>query len=195
MKLSGYKTLERQQTLWPDPLGNHGHSRHVLGNLFEELTAALVGGRRHKTDSRCDYCPDVSAGGIYYESKGAGRNGETFVYSGRLEKDREFAREHSLVYCVWSHRASVLGCSTVAELEARVLGDLRAVYLVPFGALDMLCSGLRTEPLNSAYGKGHQGKGSKVYGSGKRIRLALLSDYLVLKWDRGQFSRDGWPIR
>lgn len=62
MTISGVKRCNEQPLLWEVPLGNHGHSRNVIGQLAEELTAAYVGGRRHKSDSTKDYCPDVSAG-------------------------------------------------------------------------------------------------------------------------------------
>lgn len=197
MRLSGYKSLERQLLLFDEPLAGHGSVRHVVGDLVEGLTAELVGGRRHKNDSRCDYCPDVSvrtpAGLAYLESKAAGRNGETFVYSGRLEKDREFAKDHRLLYCVWHHRARTVEAATVGELQRLVLASLRSVALIPFAALDAYCRTLREEPLNSAYGKGHGGSQARVYGNGYRIRLSALKNFVVFQWVSG-LAREGWPI-
>lgn len=73
LTLSGYKSLERQAYLFDEPLPRHGHVRCVVGDLCERLTAAMVGGRRHKTDCTADYCPDVSdERGNYYESKAGG---------------------------------------------------------------------------------------------------------------------------
>lgn len=102
MNISGLKSLERQPLLWAEPLGGHGHVRHVIGNLVEELTAKLMHGRRHKTQSTMDYCPDVSAplyddgewlNTQYFECKAAGSSNEMFVYKGRLIKDREFVAQ------------------------------------------------------------------------------------------------------
>lgn len=60
MKLSSLRSTESQGRLFDRPLIGYGSARNAVGDLAERLTAVWVGGRRHKTDSRCDYCPDVS---------------------------------------------------------------------------------------------------------------------------------------
>lgn len=169
--ISGYKTVERQGLLWPEPLGNHGHARNVIGNLVEQWTAELVGGRRHKTDSRADYCPDVSTANAYFESKAVGRSKTAFIYTGRLEKDKAFAATNRLVYVIWHHCAVTRQATTVAELEALVALHFRCVYVVPFTAIAAICAALKVEPLNSKYGNTNRPE----YGAGYRINLKLLS--------------------
>jgi hypothetical protein len=169
--ISGLKSTERQLLLWERPLGNHGDVRCVVGDLAETLTARLVGGARHKTDSRAAYCPDVSANGTYFESKAVGRSRTAFVYGGRLDKDRVFAASHRLVYVIWHHGADSKLAATAEQLVALVLRTMRCVYVVPFGAIDRLCSTIKPDRLNSKYG----GSDSRPeYGSGYRIRLSLL---------------------
>lgn len=154
-----------------------GHARWVVGDLAEELTHRLVGGVRHKTDSRAWYCPDVSVGEDYYESKAVGRSRTAFVYGGRLEKDREFVvGGRELHYVIWHHSASVIGVATVEQLRAVILDSLVARYVVPFAEVDRICRTRRLDKLNSAYG----GPDKKTYGTGYRIPLALLERWREL---------------
>jgi hypothetical protein len=181
--------------LFPEPLGNHGHVRTVVGALCERLTCELTGGRRHKTQGTADYCPDVSLAGRYFESKAAGKKGETFVYEGRLAKDRLFAAAFPLSYVIWHHKTDTLRSATVDELEAAVLVAMRAVYVVPFAALDAAALASPVMKLNSGYGQTrHTDK--KIYGSGRRVRLGSLAPYKLLQWSTGLDAgiRAGWPI-
>jgi hypothetical protein len=155
------------------PLGSHAYARNILGDFVEELTAKLFRGRRLKTDSRCDYCPDIEARGLYIECKSAGRSRQTFIYAGRLEKDREFAREHRLVYIVWHHTAYTKECDTDVELRCMFLARLRSIYIVPFEFIDELLRGREAEPLNSKYG----GTDRQTYGSGFRISVRELEPF------------------
>lgn len=220
MILSGHKSSTSQPLLWHTPLGNHGHARTVVGALAERLTARLVGGVRHKTDCRADYCPDVSVGHVaenrarqlvqdrlscgdrgpydghrsmtwddakiptgsatYFESKAV--RGQAFVYAGRLLKDREFTRSHRLVYVIWYHGAATKEASTVEQLEALVLANMRAVYVVPFCAIAAVCGTLREEKLNSKYGRSN---GCKNYGSGFRFSVSRLERWCHRKYDDG----------
>lgn len=193
MMISGYKSSERQPLLWDEPLGNHGHVRTVIGDLMEDLTALILGGRRHKTSAGC-YCPDVSVGEEqFFESKAAGRNGQTFVYAGRLVKDRHFAFSgRRLSYVVWHHRANTLEVSTEGELRRLVLESTEAVYLVPFAEIDRVCLDRPAEPLNSAYGSTDR----KTYGSGHRIPVLFLKSWMLKKFSAGvtEDEMDSWPL-
>lgn len=127
MKLSSYKSAD-QGRLFDEPLIKNdgklslGYCRHLAGELCEQLTAAVFNGRRHKTDSTCDYCPDVSITGprgtIYFESKAVGLTKTVFIYEGRLRKDFLFARRHELYYVVWHHLAYSKLATTVNELRS-----------------------------------------------------------------------------
>src|ERR1022692_1608184 len=118
MIVSGLKYRDLQMRLWSPAIYSHAYCRNYLGEIVEEATEKLTGGRRHKTQSNADYCPDVSAGEIYYECKSAGRQNQTFVYRGRLEKDLLFAAEHILLYAVWHHAVDTAKVATVDELRA-----------------------------------------------------------------------------
>jgi hypothetical protein len=164
-------------------LAGPGEVRNAVGDLMERLTASWFGGVRHKTQSNCDYCPDVSAGGEFYESKGVGKSGNTFIYGGRLVKDREFvATGHRLWYAVWHHRATTTGLETREAVERAVLASLRSLYVVPFAAVDDICRGIRPTPLNSKYGGSDK---RPAYGSGYVIRLSLLELFLTREWENG----------
>ncbi len=188
MKLSGYKSDEVQGLLWDEPLRGMGHARTVVGELGEELTAQALGGVRHRTDSRADYCPDVSwncpdVPGFteYAESKVVGKSGTGFVYSGRLLRDEAFAAERVLYYSIWHHRAKVGDCSTVQEVRRRVMAGLRAWWLVPFAELNRLLFWREHKPLNSKYG----GTDRQTYGSGVRFPVKLLDPWRVRTFPHG----------
>ncbi len=168
--ISSPKSLEVQGLLWEEPLRGHGHCRTVIGDLAERLTIRRFGGVRLKTDSRCDYCPDIKWNWQYVECKAVGRTKQAFVYAGRLEKDREFALGHSLVYVIWHHLAETKRATTVQELERLVERNLQALYVVPFEFISALCDVLPIEKLNSKYGR----HGSQEYGSGYRFPLSKL---------------------
>lgn len=172
----GFKSLIVQPYLFDEPLRGHGHARTIVGDLAERLTARLTGGRRHRTDGRASYCPDVSAGDEYYESKAVGRSRTAFIYGGRLAKDREFALAHNLRYVIWHHRADTKLVETVGQLEAMVIEKLVCAYAVPFEEIDWLCAWLQPEPLNSKYGGS---LGRPEYGSGYRIKLSALEQWRI----------------
>lgn len=193
MTLPGYRSNERQPLLWDEPLGNHGHIRAVIGNLAEQLTAEYLNGFRHKTVSTCAYCPDVSRGtppSEFFESKAAGLSGQTFIYEGRLVKDRAFAALNPLSYVIWHHRAETKQVSTVGELERLVLRMMRKLYVIPFAEVDAICSRRPIEALNSAYG----GTDRKVYGSGYRIPLGILPSFVAKTFTNGitSIEREVW---
>lgn len=128
----------------------------------------------------------------YVECKAAGRNRETFVYEGRLHKDRAFvAAGYSLHYLVWHHRAATLTVDTAEALEELVARTMRAVYLVPFPAFDAVCSGLAEEKLNSGYGRHNDGVRG-TYGSGRRVKIKLLEPWRVLTFADG-LTKTCWP--
>lgn len=180
-EISGYRSEWTQGTLFDPLLGNHGHVRTVIGGLMERLTCRLIeGSRRHKTQAR-KYCPDISANGVYYESKAAGRSKQTFIYAGRLEKDRAFHAEHPLFYAVWHHLAKTKEASTVGELEALILKHLQWAAVIPFAEFDWICQTLPEEKLNSAYGP-RTGNEAKTYGSGFRVPVKSLLKFRVKTW-------------
>lgn len=174
MRISGYRGTEKQLLLFPEPLRGAGHVRVIIGNLVETLTAVLVGGRRHKTQSNVDYCPDVSCARGYFESKAVGRNRAGFVYGGRLRKDQRFATTQSLYYVLWHHVAATRLADTVEGLEALVLANLRAVWVVSFSRLHAICAATAEVRINSAYGP----QGNVLYGSGHRFALSKLGEPL-----------------
>ena len=183
MRVSGYKSSEVQGLLFTQPLGNHGHVRTVVGDLAEKLTCKLVGGRRHKTQSTAEYCPDVSDGmGTYYESKATGQSKQAFIYGGRLEKDKRFvAAGYNLSYVIWQHNAETKQVSTVEELRQLVLQTMLGVHVVPFQKIADICGLLPVEKLNSKYGEALSRPGT--YGTGYRINLSLLKQwFLVPTW-------------
>lgn len=182
MDISGYKPLFEQTLLWDRDLNGHGGRRTFVGDLCERLTVQLVNGRRHKTDSTKAYCPDVSARCVYFESKGVGRSRTAFIYGGRLDKDREFAKRHKLVYVIWHHTADTKSVETHLALWQLVVAKMKCVYIVPFFAVDRICSTLQPDKLNSAYG----GSNTRTeYGSGYRIHLRLLERWIHRKYEDG----------
>lgn len=179
MTLPGFKTERRQQRLFDEEISGHAYARNILGSFVEDLTAHLFRGRRFKTDSRCEYCPDVLASGIYLECKSAGKSRQTFIYAGRLVKDRAFAQSHRLAYVIWHHTASVATARTERELLHLLLANMKWLYLVPFEFIDDACQGIKLEPLNSKYG----GTDRNVYGSGYRLRISLFEPFKI-PWEK-----------
>lgn len=171
MRLPSFKSIERQSFLWDDAIGNHGHARTVLGDFAEDLTAKLLRGRRYKTDCRAEYCPDIGALDAYFECKTAGRSNQTFVYEGRLEKDRRFASEHPLFYVVWHHSANTLVAASSRDLQRLFLATLKQILVVPFGGIDQLAGKFGKTPLNSKYGHSDT---NPIYGAGYRIPVSAL---------------------
>jgi len=185
MKISGFRRTDHQQYLWDIPLRGHGHVRTVIGDFAEDLIALLIKGRRHKTDSTCDYCPDISLGDLYVECKSAGRNKEFFVYKGRFEKDQRFAEDHPLIYAVWHHNVDTKKAETVNQLKHLLLRQTRAIYLIPFSTVEKLITGKEPTPLNSKrYGPG-LGKDNPNYGMGYRLRLAKIEQeqHEKIEWE------------
>lgn len=180
---------------YPIEESDHGYARHVVGELIEEISALVLGGYRHKTDSRCDYCPDLSVpdwisynpalcmwqtGMTYFECKAAGLSRQTFIYEGRLKKDRCFAKRFDLKYLIWHHTAKTKQARSVFELRSLLLQRIVCAYLVPFSVIDSICQGLSIEKLNSAYGHSDS---NPVYGSGVRIPIKALEAYRFIEWE------------
>jgi hypothetical protein len=150
----------------------------VIGGYFEQRTAELLGGEQHKTDARCDYCPDVSVllqnGRSYFEVKAVGRSKQAFVYAGRLVKDRRLAQLHPLTYILWGHTLATQDYETVAELLLDLPELTLGYYRIPFADFDRLLSSRPLEKLNSRYGGSTS---NPLYGSGYRIHLSALKAY------------------
>lgn len=178
MIVSGYKSSDIQLELFDRPLTGHGQIRTIVGEWAEDLSATFWDLRRHKTDSRADYCPDLSNGTEFVESKAVGRSGQVFVYSGRLDKDWLFAVDHVLYYCIWHHKTDTTRFSTRSELVTDLYRTLDSMYLVPF---HVMYSTMRRKPcskLNSKYGK--QTPDNETYGSGYRASLSAFDDYRMV---------------
>lgn len=155
-------------------MGNHGLIRTVIGNFFEDATAQHVNGARHRTDSRCDYCPDVSNSDSFYEVKAVGRSKQVLIYRGRLQKDLIFASTHKLFYCIWHHSVLTTELETVLELKRSLLNSNPIAYVVPFSEVYRVCKSIEVTPLNSKYG----GSNSRAqYGSGYRVPISKFKDF------------------
>lgn len=171
---------------YPIEESDHGYARHVVGELIEEISALVLGGFRHKTDSQADYCPDISRpksigrGLDFFECKAAGLSRQTFIYEGRLKKDRRFAKRFDLKYLIWHHTAKTKQARSVFELRSLLLQRIVCAYLVPFSVIDSICQGLSVEKLNSAYGHSDS---NPVYGSGVRIPIKALEAYRFIEWE------------
>ncbi len=177
-----------QPFLFEEMLTGHGHVRTVVGDAVEELSVLYLNGERHRTDSRADYCPDISRKvgrrRQYFECKGVGRSRTPFIYAGRLAKDKRLvAHGYDLSYVIWHHGARTKLFSTVTELRQGLLTNMRALYIIPFSAIAEVCSHLKEEKLNSAYG--HAVDNRKTYGSGFRLNLSLLSSFVVETFEQG----------
>ncbi len=179
MKLSKPKSTEQQLRFWDEPLGNHGHVRVVLGDMAEVLTAKFFGGVRYRTDSTADYSPDVVVGNQYLEVKACGLSKQTFIYSGRVQKDEKFSKEHHLAYVIWWHSVKTSRASTVAELQYLFLNNLLGVFIVPWDEIYKLIKTLPEEKLNSHYGK----HGTGQYSSGYRLNITSLLPYQVMQFN------------
>lgn len=173
-QLPGVKHADDQLRLWETPLGNHGTVRASLGNFVEILSARMFDAVRFKTNSMVSYCPDVGKPGEWYgECKSAGKSNQTFIYAGRLVKDRKFiAGGNDLYYIVWHHAAETKLAKTERELWALFLANMRAIYVTPFAAIDGICKTLREEKLNSNYGHAD----NPIYGSGYRLPIKRISE-------------------
>lgn len=197
--LPSLKSLDSQPFLFPQPIISHAYVRNHLGELVEILLAKLLGGRRFSTDSRTSYCPDIAvplhrspvpiptyqhrhALTAFIECKAAGRSNQTFIYSGRLEKDKAFSEENLLLYGIWHHATPTKEAATTQELEALFLYHTRSIYLLPFSSVYALAQTLPIEKLNSKYY--HPKKNEATYGQGYRLPIKQLVNYphVRLSW-------------
>lgn len=168
------KFKEEQPRLFAEPIGNHGHVRTVIGDFAEALTAKLFKGRRYRTDSRSDYCPDVKALDTYFEVKAVGRTKHTFIYQGRLEKDLAFSRSNKLAYVFWCHNIDSKFCYDSFELRCMFLATLTKILVVPF---EVVYETARLSPvtkLNSKYGHSDT---NPIYGAGYRIPISRIMKF------------------
>lgn len=180
------KIETKQRRLFDEPLGNHGHVRTLIGEWTEQIVAGLLGGVRLRTSGLLPYCPDVQIGRTFVESKAAGLSRTTFIYHGRLERDRVFSESNTLVYAILQHKTHTKLASYVEELRVHFVRSIQRLYVVPFAAIDTVCSGVRCEKLNSGYGKKDGVKNAeRYYGSGYRLPLKQLEDFIVMEWNHG----------
>jgi hypothetical protein len=175
MKISAPKSPWKQAQMFDLPIGNHGHIRTIIGDTVENLTCRVFGGVRHKTQSTADYCPDISIPAarpiLYLECKAAGLSNQTFVYEGRLEKDRIFSKANELLYVIWWHKLATKTIQTEGELRSKLLESFRGLYIIRFKYIDQLAKAIPATPLNSHYGHSDT---NKLYGSGIRLPLKLF---------------------
>lgn len=157
-------------------LGNHGHRRHWIGQMTELFLSLLLDAQRIKQNPLKDYCPDLKKGEHYIESKAVGKNGQSFVYEGRLDKDWIFSRHHSLWYVIVRHRADTTKHQFLSSLVQDYLNSFECLYVIPFHAYYSICRQQPLTNLNSGYG----GRDRKVYGKGYRISLGAISDWRTL---------------
>lgn len=170
---------------------NAGLCRVKVGQFYEERAAEWVGGDVHQTDSRADYCPDVSRqeGGqrSYFEVKAVGRSNCAFVYGGRLERDLVFAKDRPLTYLIWRHTVAMEDCDTARDLVERLWLNTAAIYLVPFEAMYEILKRQPLQKLNSKYGKSDT---EPQYGSGYRLALSKLENFRCsVELVDGQFQK------
>lgn len=184
MTISPLKGTERQLRLFDEPLGGHGHIRTLIGEWTECFFASIFNLNRHKTDCTADYCPDLStktAPTTYFECKGVGLTKQTFVYSGRLTKDRVFFEQgNELYYLILHHTCKTTDYQTVNQLLEGWKANLQSIYVIHFQDFANIASFRSTEPLNSKYGHSDD---NPTYGSGKRIPLSLLTEHLYATVD------------
>jgi hypothetical protein len=181
------------------PIYNMGTCRTVLGDLIETLTAKIFNGQRHKTDSRCDYCPDISIPReiygrpnptwcflppgrrnryqsqdlVYFECKGCGKNGDCITYKGRLAKDVAFAKRHQLYYCIWHHKTTCHISTGNLEASTRQLIDsfLLSVKGVYILPLTEIVRLAAVSPQLTFSSKIYGDSGNPKYKHGYRLRL------------------------
>lgn len=155
---------------------NHGRCRTAIGQYFEAKTASTFGGTLLRTDSRCDYCPDVEVPDGYLEVKAVGLSNQTFIYDGRLMKDLKFSRRNNLKYVIWRHNVATNSVDNLAELYHQLSLNTLACYVVPFRAIWGLLKDKQPQKLNSKYGRSLE---NPTYGAGYRIPLGLLKDWIA----------------
>lgn len=170
--LPNFKPSDEQLVLFQQHivLGNHGHVRTILGDFAENLTAKIFNGKRYITDSRCKYCPDVWIdAGLYLEVKTIGRSNHTFIYEGRLEKDRQFYDQGNMLYYVlWHHSADTKVCTDDFELKSLFLSKLKRIVIIEFPEMEAAAKLSPVTKLNSRYGHSDS---NPTYGAGRRIPI------------------------
>lgn len=162
---------------WMDrPIASMAQTRNLCGRFFELLTVAVFrNSQLHKTDSRCDYCPDVSCSLGYVESKSVGQTGQIIVYRHRLLKDQRL--EVPLYYCIWRHCLRVAGYRWQMDLWQGLAESIDSAVLLPLATLHMelLRTPLRILNRGRKTPDGHRlGYGSNGYGKGYSVPYATL---------------------
>lgn len=184
MNISTAKEPELQHLLFPE-LGYESRvctiaaCRNYMGDLFEELTVDLVGGKRLKTDSTKDVCPDIQIeDNLFAESKSIGCSGAIIVYQCRLEKDLEFLAETGaqMHYVLWHHSCRITEGAPLGDLRTLALTKVRSVTVIPLPALAEI---LKQSPLITLNKKcRNRGYGAYGYTDGYRIPYAKVRDAL-----------------
>lgn len=118
MTLPGRRDRSVQLRLFDcEPNLTPGLSRFIVGEFYEEVSAAVCGGDRLRTNSAADICPDVVCGGTYIESKAVGRSGALTLYAARVQRMQQFVDGgNSLVLFLWRHQCKVTKANKPTEL-------------------------------------------------------------------------------
>lgn len=141
-----------QRLLWPgvdrpprdQPVPTMASTRNICGDFFEEASRVLFHAKRHRTDGRCDVCPDLSLIErplSFIEAKSVGCTRAGIIYEHRLRKDREFvdAIGAQLTYVFWMHRSRVGGCDTRGAIHCSLARTAWAVVALSLAQIEDLC--------------------------------------------------------
>lgn len=162
-----------QPRLFDLPLRSVGASRVVVGDFYEELTAAVFGGVRHRCTTASKYCPDVSIEEhLYLECKAIGKTDKMLVYANRLQKDFEFSTRYHLFYVVWRHTVRAARYHTHEDLRAALLQGTLWCAVLPFDEVWRLCHTVKETKLNN----------KPNYKTGYQIPLRDVRPWILLEW-------------
>lgn len=122
--------------------------RVVMGELAEQLAAEKLGATRMHTGNGY-YCPDLRHPRFGdMEVKTVGRSSSVIIYAFRLDKDREYARTHTLSYVLVVHKVCT---PQPSMLEARMLMEWAKIYVIPFSVVDAVCVTVKPRILNKKF--------------------------------------------
>jgi hypothetical protein len=153
-------------------------TRNHVGEFFEAATAAVINGRRLKTDGEVDICPDVQiAPGIFAESKGVGQSGAAIIYECRIEKEMKFAREHAAryFYFFWHHATQAAQEPSLYALRSSLAHSVRSLTILDLETVWSMTRDKAPRMMNPAYSATHRvAYGSYKYGTGWSIPIKRL---------------------
>ena len=170
MRVSAYRSLEHQPTLFAADLKSSAAVRNVCGEFAELCTSRLTYARRMRTDSRAEICPDLHLeDNVYFECKSVGRNNFTIIYQHRQEKDLRFVENgNELFYWIWHHNGRVGSAASADDARRILAAGLSGLYVLGHAVLSDLLSG-PTVTLNSHYYSNHRADAFR--GSGWKLKI------------------------